>query len=151
MCLSGAVIAITFLNVDWILSSLCSACKHGPFPPQMERPGPAGGVAEPLCGARVPAQRHHRQPSPHRASGQSSEPAAGAPGPAARHTQTQPAPAQRYECKHTGQSKGSHVRSSRAADEPGFLPYPLDNSCCLVGQKPRLNWNPQGLDLFTPV
>lgn len=63
----------------------------------MEHPGPAGGVAEPLCGASVPAQRDRRQPAPHGPSGQSSEPAARAPGPTARHAQTQPAPAQRYD------------------------------------------------------
>lgn len=75
-----------------------------PFSPQMERPGPAGGVAEPLCGAHVPAQRHHRQPAPHRPPGQSSEPAAGASGPAARHAQAQSAPAQRYEHQSTNAS-----------------------------------------------
>lgn len=64
----------------------------------MEHPGPAGGAAEPLRGAGVPAQRDRRQPAPHRPSGQSSEPAAGAPGPAARNAQTQPAHAQRYDC-----------------------------------------------------
>lgn len=106
--MADAVIMINFLTVNSILSPLCSACKHhfltqslSPFPPQMERPGPAGGVAEPLCGAHVPAQYHYRQPSPHRASGQSPEPAARASGPTASHAQTQSAPAQWYAYQST--------------------------------------------------
>lgn len=63
--------------------------------PQMERPGTAGGIAESLCGAGVPAQRDGRQLAPHGPSGPSSEPAAGAARPLARDIQTQPAPAQR--------------------------------------------------------
>lgn len=63
----------------------------------MEHPWPAGGVAEPLCGARVPAQCDRRQPAPHRPSQPSSESAARTPGSTAQHIQAQPAPTQWYD------------------------------------------------------
>ncbi|KAG7216714.1 hypothetical protein INR49_021097, partial [Caranx melampygus] len=73
----------------------------------MEHPGPAGGAAESLPGAGLPAQRNSGQPAPHRSPGTSPEPAAGASGPAARHLQTQPAPAQRSEqCRVSAAGKG---------------------------------------------
>lgn len=66
---------------------------------QMEHFRPAGGAAEPLCGAGVPAQRDCGQPAAHGSPEQSVESAAGAPGPTSCFVQAQPAPAERY--KHT--------------------------------------------------
>lgn len=76
----------------------------------MEHSGPTRSIAEPLCGASVPSQHDHRQPAPHRPSGQGSEPAARAPRPTAHHAPTQPAPAQWYDCnidKHVAMQQNS--------------------------------------------
>lgn len=104
---------------------------------QVEHPRPAGGVAEPLRGAGVPAQRDRRQPSPHGPSGQSTEPAAGAPGPTARHAQTQPAPAQRYDChtqshvsRRDNYIQGIHRLWEVLAPESGTTKFSSQCSCC---------------------
>lgn len=62
----------------------------------MEHPRPAGGFAESLFGAGVPAQCGRRQPAPHGSSGPSSEPAAGTPGSTSVYIQAQPATSQWY-------------------------------------------------------
>lgn len=88
---------------------------------QVEHPGPAGGAAESLCGAGLPAQFDGGQPAPHWSHGPGSAPASGATGTTAADVQTTPAAAQWYDTNTTQNFRIYELELNESS--------PVNNSC----------------------